>query len=68
MWNLYILRSYLLNKIDVSLNNVLNTASEIGEGTPAHVPFQSGEYLSDGGLQAGLEDIGMSLRLNISSA
>ena len=39
---------YLFNKITVGLNNALNAASS--------------EYLRDGGHQAGLGDIGMSLK------
>ena len=59
---IYLLSPYLLNKTAVSLNNGLNTAPEPGAGTPAHVPVHSGEYLRDGGHQAGFDAIGMSLK------
>ena len=56
------LGSYLFNKIAVILNNGLETASELGEGSHDHVYVHVGEYLVDGGHQAGLDAIGMSLK------
>ncbi len=49
------LGSYLFNKISVSLNNGLDTASEPDEGSYTHVSVHDGEYLDDGGNQAGLD-------------
>ena len=43
-------------------------ASELGAGTPNHVPIHSGENLSDGGHQACLNVIGMSIGMIIKFA
>ncbi len=49
------LGSYLFIKITVGLNNGLYTASEPDEGSHNHVYVHDGEYLDDGGHQAGLD-------------
>ena len=61
---MYMLSWYLGNKIAVGLN----TASELGAGTPNHVLIHSGENLSDGGHQACLNVIGMSIGMIIKFA
>ena len=55
------LGSYLFNKIAVRLHIGLDTASEPDEGSIDHVSVHGGEYLGDGGHQAGLDAIGMSI-------
>ena len=65
---MYILGSYLFNKIAVGLNNGLGTASEPGEGSHDHVSVHAGEYLGDGGHQAGLDVIGMSIGMSLKFA
>ncbi len=60
----YMLGSYLFNKIDVGLNNGIDTASKSGVGSPDHVPIQNGEYLGSGGHQAGLYAMGMSVGMS----
>ena len=62
------LGSYLFNKIAVSLNNGLYTASEPGEGSHDHVSVHGGEYLGDGGHQVGLDAIGMSIVMSLKFA
>ena len=54
------LGSYKFIKIAFCLNNGLDTASELGEGSQDHVSVHGGEYLGDGGQQAGHDTIGMS--------
>ena len=54
----HMLSLYLFNKSAV----VLNTASEPVAGTPEHAVVHSCEYLNDGGHQAGLDTIGISLK------
>ncbi len=53
---------YSFNKIAIGLNNGLNTAYEPSASTPDHVPVHNGEHLSEGGHQAGLDTIGISLK------
>ena len=65
---MYMLDSYLFNKITVSLNNGLDTASEPDEGSYNHVSVHDGEYLDDGGHQAGLDAIGMSVGMSFKYA
>ena len=62
------LGSYLFNKIVVGPNNGLDTASEPGEASHDHVPVHGGEYLGDGGHQAGLDAIGMSIGMSLKFA
>ncbi len=52
---MYMLGSYLFNKLTVSLNNGLEMASELDEGSYIHVSVYVDEYLSNGGHQAGLD-------------
>ncbi len=59
---------YFFNKITIGLNNGLNTASEPGASTPDHVSILSGEYLRDGGHQAGLNAIGISIGVSLKFA
>ena len=65
---MYMLGCYLFNKIAVGLNNGLDTASEPDAGTPDHVPNHTGEYLRDGGHQAGLDAIGMPIGMSLKFA
>ena len=65
---IYMLSWYLFNKIAVGLNNGFDTASEPGAGTPDLVPVYCGEYLSDGGHQAGLDTIWMSIDMYLKFA
>ena len=65
---MYMLGSYLFNKIAVSLNIGLDTASEPGEGSHDHVSVHGGEYLGDGGHQAGLDAISMSIGVSLKFA
>ena len=51
---LFMLGSYCFNKIAVGLNNGLDTASELSAGSHDQVYVHGGEYLGDGGHQAGL--------------
>ena len=60
--------NYLFNKIAVSLNKGLDTASEPGEGSHDHVSVHGGEYLGDGGNQAGLDAISMSIGVSLKFA
>ena len=62
------LGSYLFNKIAAILNNGLETASELGEGSHDHVSVHGGEYLGDRGHQAGLDAIGMSIGMSLKFA
>ncbi len=55
------LGSYLFNKITVSHNNGLNTASEPEEGSYNYVSVHNGEYLDDGGHQTGLDALSKSI-------
>ena len=65
---MYMLGWYFFNKIAVGLNNGLDMASEPGVGTPDHVPVRNGEYLRDGGHQAGLDAIGMCIGVSLKLA
>ena len=65
---MYMLGSYLFNKIAVSLNIGLDTASEPGEGSHDHVSVHGGEYLGDGGHQAGLDAISKSIGVSLKFA
>ena len=56
------LGSYLFNKITVSLNNGLDTASELDEGSYNHVSIHDGE--NDGGHQAGLDALSKSIGMS----
>ncbi len=58
------LGSYLINKITVSLNNGLETAFEPDEGSYKHVSVHDGEYLDDGGHQAGLDTVSKSIGMS----
>ncbi len=58
------LGSDLFNKITVSLNNGLDTSSEPDEGSYNHVSVHDGEYLDDGGHQAGLDALSRSLGMS----
>ena len=62
------LGSYLFNKIAVGPNNGLDTASEPGEGSHDHVSVYGCEYLGDGGHQAGLDAIDMSIGMSLKYA
>ena len=62
------LGSYLFNKIAVGPNNGLVTASEPGEGYHDHVHVHGGEYLGDGGHQAGPDAISMSIGVSLKFA
>ncbi len=57
------LGSYI-SKIAISLNNSLDMASELGAGSQDHISVHGGEYLVDGGHQASLDVIGMSIGMN----
>ena len=59
-----VLGSYLFNKITVSLNNGLVTASEPDEGSYNHVSVHDGEYLDDGGHQDGLDALSKSFGMS----
>ena len=65
MWKMYMLSWYLFIKIGVGLNIGLDTASKPVADTPDHVPVHSGEYLSNGGHQACLDAIGMSIGMSL---
>ncbi len=68
MWEMYMLSWYLFNKLAVGLNNGLDMASEPGADTPDHIPIHGGDYLSDGGYQAGLDAIGISIGMSLKFA
>ncbi len=42
--------------------------SELGAGSPNHVPVHGGEYLSEDGYHAGLNDMGMSVGKSLKFA
>ncbi len=58
------LGSYLFNKITVSLNHGLDTASIPDKGSYNHVSVHDGEYLDDGGHQAGLDALNKSIGIS----
>ncbi len=61
------LGSYLFNKNAVSLNNGLDTASELGAGSHDNFYVHSGEYLGDRGHQAGPVAIRMLIGMSFKS-
>ena len=65
---MYRLGSYLFNKIAVSFNNGLDTASEPGEGSHDHASVHGGEYPGDGGHQASLDAIDMCIGMSLKFA
>ncbi len=58
------LGSYLFNKITVSLNNGLDTASEPDKDSNNHVPVHIVEYLGDEDHQAGLDALSKSISMS----
>ena len=56
--------SYLFNKITVSINNSLDTASDPDEGSYNHVSVHDGEYLDNGGHKGGLDALSKSIGMS----